>query len=488
MPHAASTRFLGFTVDQKLSWREHIDARCGAAKRLLFCCRRYLGLVWGVSGSRLASLYVAVAEPCLLYGCSLWCAAALTSRIRSTLRSVQRLLCIMCVRAFSTSPTLALNLLSRQIPVDYRIMELSVNCQVRIPPASFVPSTAKSVAGLANLLPQISNEVPSAIFLPNHPPWHPKELPKLTIVHGSIAGGALPLSTDGRALQFFISGTEQLAGVGCAVLILAREGVQDMVRIRLPSSCSALQAGGVTLRSALTYAMEHATSYVSVEMFSNCRPLFTRVLSNSKIAPLFRTCRSLILSMAIPVRLFLSRSQAEILIVSAISEEASALPNSFASHLDRPPLVRKSAMSKLSWSRWNDEWMSATTGSTTRLFFPTVPSYSSLQSNLPYQVSQLITGHCRLNFHQHRFAFIDSPACRCGAEEETIIHFLFFCPLFCIPRLPFKSACIRELSAWPPDLSLIPSCPQVWSHFVQFIVSSGRLDIGLSTRVPHLSP
>ena len=86
----------------------------------------------------------------------------------------------------------------------------------------------------------------------------------------------------------------------------------------------------MALRSALTYAMEHATSYDSVEIFSNCRPLFTRVLSDSKIAPLFRQCRFLILSMAIPVKLFLSRSQAEILFVSAISKEASALPNSFA--------------------------------------------------------------------------------------------------------------------------------------------------------------
>ena len=39
-----------------------------------------------------------------------------------------------------------------------------------------------------------------------------------------------------------------------------------------------------------------------------------------------------------------------------------------------------------------------------------------------YIYVQLITGHCRLNVHQHRFAFIDSPACRCDAEQETIAH------------------------------------------------------------------
>ena len=102
-------------LDQKLSWRAHIDARCGEAKRLLFCSKRYLGLSWGVSESRLASLYVAAVESCLLYGCSLWCAAALTRRNRSALRWVQRLLCIMCVRAFRTSPTLALKTNPRRL-------------------------------------------------------------------------------------------------------------------------------------------------------------------------------------------------------------------------------------------------------------------------------------------------------------------------------------------------------------------------------------
>ena len=44
VPKAASTRFLGYTIDQKLNWRLHIVARCIAAKRLLFACKRYLGL------------------------------------------------------------------------------------------------------------------------------------------------------------------------------------------------------------------------------------------------------------------------------------------------------------------------------------------------------------------------------------------------------------------------------------------------------------
>ena len=99
----------------------------------------------------------------------------------------------MCVRAFGTSPTLALNILSKQIPVDYRIMELAVNSQIRMLPENVARSTAKSVAGFTNLLPKISTNVPSAIFFPTHHPWYHKDMPKLVRVHESVTDRSLSL-------------------------------------------------------------------------------------------------------------------------------------------------------------------------------------------------------------------------------------------------------------------------------------------------------
>ena len=157
VPRGASKRFLGFTIDQKLNWCLHIVARCIAAKRLLFACRRYLGLIWGVNKSRLISLYTVAVEPVLLYGCSLWVSVALVRRNQSMLRSVQRLLCSMCLKTLCTSPSLALILLCAQIPVDYRIIELSVNCQARISPDRLAPSTIRAISVVTSSLPPISS-------------------------------------------------------------------------------------------------------------------------------------------------------------------------------------------------------------------------------------------------------------------------------------------------------------------------------------------
>lgn len=100
--------------------------------------------------------------------------------------------------------------------------------------------------------------------------------------------------------------------MGDAVLILSREGVQALIRVKFPSSCSAFQAEDVALRSALIHAMGQSEPYDSFEIFSNVRPLLTRILSDLKIVPLFLQCRLIILSMSTPVKMFLSPIQAKI--------------------------------------------------------------------------------------------------------------------------------------------------------------------------------
>ena len=116
---SVQVRFLGYILDPGLSWIPHIEKRCTVAKRLIFGYRRFLGLIWGLNQPRLETLYLAVIEPVLLYGCSLWCSASRSKRARTKLRSVQGLYNIMLVRALSSTSSISLNLQTKHIPVDY---------------------------------------------------------------------------------------------------------------------------------------------------------------------------------------------------------------------------------------------------------------------------------------------------------------------------------------------------------------------------------
>jgi len=45
-------------------------------------------------------------------------------------------------------------------------------------------------------------------------------------------------------------------------------------------------------------------------------------------------------------------------------------------------------------------------------------------------VARLRTGHCQLNEYLHRFKVIETPECECGAEKETVKHYLLNCELY----------------------------------------------------------
>lgn len=166
------TRFLGYLLDPRLSWLPHIESRCIAAKIIIFSCRRFLGLTWGLDRDRLKILYAAIVEPTLLYGCSLWCMTSRGKRTVSRLGSVQRLFNIMLVRALSTTSSISLNLLTMHIPTDYRIIELTISAECRIPPHSFSPSSARTINEIQSLIPPISTDHSSLLHLNNHPPWY----------------------------------------------------------------------------------------------------------------------------------------------------------------------------------------------------------------------------------------------------------------------------------------------------------------------------
>ena len=175
------TRFLGFQLDNKLSWLPHITARCLIAKKQIFSCKRFLGLTWGVNSNRLKTLYDLVIEPSLLYGCSLWYAKSRHKKVVAMLRSVQRLFNILVVRAMSSKSATSVNLLTNQFPVDYRVSELTLDAQGRMPLHLFLLSTHDALTSSFPLAPP-SQERPSLIHLKNHPPWTPQKfLPTLSL-------------------------------------------------------------------------------------------------------------------------------------------------------------------------------------------------------------------------------------------------------------------------------------------------------------------
>ncbi len=119
-----TTKLLGVILDQHLKWKDHIDEREQKFKRVIHRVRRHLGRTWGLSRHRLRTIYTAVAEPTLLYACSIWASVVQTKRGVKRLRSIERVYNKMAMRTFKTVDTGALSILTGSIPIDYRIREI----------------------------------------------------------------------------------------------------------------------------------------------------------------------------------------------------------------------------------------------------------------------------------------------------------------------------------------------------------------------------
>ena len=93
------------------------------------------------------------------------------------------------------------------------------------------------------------------------------------------------------------------------------------------------------------------------------------------------------------------------------------------------PARVKLTIRKMLQTKWTEEWEQATQGQQTRDFFPT-PSFSHVRlSNLPRQLTQILTRHSWLNAHQHRLKFKNSPFCICSNNPEIGFFFTVLCKM-----------------------------------------------------------
>lgn len=127
---------------------------------------------------------------------------------------------------------------------------------------------------------------------------------------------------------------------------------------------------------------------------------------------------------------------------------------------------------------WNKEWVSCSNGLATRLFFPDVASAAVLVERQTCALtSQILTGHCALNWHQCRFGFVSSSLCDCGLAPETVEHFLFACPRHSAARHYLEACVLAAGLSWPPQLSLIPLSAEVWKALRYYLKSTNRLSL-----------
>ena len=84
-----TVKYLGVIMDEKLSWRSHIETKMLQCKRKIMDLSRFPKLTWGANRDILTKLLTGIVDPMLLYAAPVWAEATKFGWCQKKLRSTQ---------------------------------------------------------------------------------------------------------------------------------------------------------------------------------------------------------------------------------------------------------------------------------------------------------------------------------------------------------------------------------------------------------------
>ncbi|XP_050309135.1 uncharacterized protein LOC126745359 isoform X3 [Anthonomus grandis grandis] len=101
-------KYLGITLDKKLSFKKHVIQATNKATKTLMYCKRMFGRSWGLSPKMVHWMYTTMVRPIITYAAPIWWHAAEKRTVIQILNKTQRIACLGITGAMSTTPTAAL--------------------------------------------------------------------------------------------------------------------------------------------------------------------------------------------------------------------------------------------------------------------------------------------------------------------------------------------------------------------------------------------
>jgi hypothetical protein len=133
-----TVHYLGFFINHRLDWTEHVNVMCNRARTSLKALQLLGNSVRGLSAANWRLVYNAVCLPVLTYGCHLWFTGKQKTLVKK-LQTVQNERVKIIVGAFRTAPRDALHEHLCIFPMHIHLNMLtktSALCLYRLPPQS----------------------------------------------------------------------------------------------------------------------------------------------------------------------------------------------------------------------------------------------------------------------------------------------------------------------------------------------------------------
>jgi hypothetical protein len=115
-------KYLGVTLESKLSWNQHLQKITRKAQTTFAVIRCTCGIKWGLRLNTVHWLYTRVIRPSIYYGALVWWSKAMQKTTKTQLDRIQRAACLAITGAMKSTPTAAMEVLLNLTPLDLLIM------------------------------------------------------------------------------------------------------------------------------------------------------------------------------------------------------------------------------------------------------------------------------------------------------------------------------------------------------------------------------
>ncbi len=449
IPYSTTARYLGVTLDSKLSWRPHCMDKIRKAKMHLARLKSAMGKLWGCPPKQTRWLYTGIVRPAITYGCIVWMRVCSQQWFLKEAGRLNRLALLSLGNFRRGTPTAGLEIIAYLPPLDLVIKKEAVMAYFRTE-----SQTKLSRSLLYTKIPtkrghrQLCLELLSDVGITNN---ETDDIPEIFIWERHFKVNDKSLQQGRPSLRpgdidIYTDGSKHSTGAGAGIAVY-REGEEILTEsIHLGTKVSVFQAEIFALSTAANLISQHWPTYRVITLYCDSQAAIRAVRQNSIHSNLVADCivrlnRASTMN-AVQIRWIkahanhLGNEKAD-----ELAKEGAMNPSYMVDHqILESKKVNGKEISLLFDQIWSRRWSGRLDCRQTKLWFDAADKGASFQilqlgRERFSEIVQLITGH---NFMLRHRAIIGEPVpsiCRlCEEDEESSFHVIAECPALAVLR------------------------------------------------------
>lgn len=449
--HADKAKYLGITMDSKLTFAPHVREKAKKAKAICVQLNRMVSKTWGLTPAKIKWIYTAMIRPTIEYGCLTWIKVIKVDKHMAELQRVQRLACLAMTSARRSAPTAALEVMMDLRPIDLALKEKAIMTSIRLQQEGQWQTSRTNLArGSLRTHVDIINDLRREIkeigmpwdaqktILMGNPKYSIRVVDRSTAINDEAETTTeFRCYTDGSKLE---SGD---AGAGALIQMGAK---RTSMSLHLGQYATVFQAEVMAITIATEHLAQERIRGRTIEFYTDSqatiRALAQTWCKNKIVVDCARKLNELGSCNEIEIRWIPGHTNVD------GNETADVLAKEGANTKIQGPTpflplatsTIRTGVREHFREKHKERWQSLTTCRQARGALRSPEARITKALNLlgrkeMWMITQVITGHCLLARHGALIRQVTNPKCpKCKREDETPEHYVGRCPYYAKER------------------------------------------------------